>query len=250
MGNYLLSLRVPPPPPELDERNHPAYYDWTIPKWQPFKIERSDDFGITSGGKIAPSASGQPITDATSSNQQKVETSSSSNNNNGQPQPVVVAGKTTGSIGSASKIPVSLNSNNNNNNSEQQTSGKQTKGLVENPKSVKTSAKATASSTTGGHQPHNNSSDLKGALTAPAIKKVTPSAAAKSTKTTTKSSSGKSLIAKSTLVQGKTMKPETIDTRKSGDIETQAAIKSATNVHTAQGNDTRIDGQHKSHESK
>lgn len=37
MGNYLLSLRVPPPTPEEDERNHPLYYDWSIPKYSPFR---------------------------------------------------------------------------------------------------------------------------------------------------------------------------------------------------------------------
>lgn len=39
MGNYLLSFRVPPPTPEEDERNDPDYYDWSIPKWTPFKRE-------------------------------------------------------------------------------------------------------------------------------------------------------------------------------------------------------------------
>jgi len=34
MGNYLLSLRAPPP--AEDERQHPLYYDWTVPKWSPF----------------------------------------------------------------------------------------------------------------------------------------------------------------------------------------------------------------------
>lgn len=41
MGNYLLSLRVPPPSPSEDERNHPSYYDWTTPKWTPFRTEKS-----------------------------------------------------------------------------------------------------------------------------------------------------------------------------------------------------------------
>lgn len=39
MGNYLLSLRVPPP--SEDERNHPLYYDWTIPGLPPYKDEKS-----------------------------------------------------------------------------------------------------------------------------------------------------------------------------------------------------------------
>lgn len=40
MGNYLASLRVPPPTPaELEEeRRQPNYYDWTVPKWQPFRL--------------------------------------------------------------------------------------------------------------------------------------------------------------------------------------------------------------------
>lgn len=37
MGNYLLSFRVPPPAPEDDERNHPLYYDWSIPKFSLFR---------------------------------------------------------------------------------------------------------------------------------------------------------------------------------------------------------------------
>lgn len=35
MGNYLTALRVPAP--DEDERNDPLYYDWTVPKWSPFK---------------------------------------------------------------------------------------------------------------------------------------------------------------------------------------------------------------------
>lgn len=41
MGNYLLSLRVPPP--SEDERNHPLYYDWTIPGLPPYKDEKSKE---------------------------------------------------------------------------------------------------------------------------------------------------------------------------------------------------------------
>lgn len=38
MGNYLASLRVAPPAPsEEQECNHPLYYDWTVPKWNPFR---------------------------------------------------------------------------------------------------------------------------------------------------------------------------------------------------------------------
>lgn len=37
MGNYLTELRVPPPSSEEDERNSPFYYDWTVPKWTPFR---------------------------------------------------------------------------------------------------------------------------------------------------------------------------------------------------------------------
>lgn len=36
MGNYLSLFRAPQPTPDEDERNHPAYYDWTVPKWDPF----------------------------------------------------------------------------------------------------------------------------------------------------------------------------------------------------------------------
>lgn len=38
MGNYLLSLRVPP---DENERNHPLYYDWSLPKRGLFRDENS-----------------------------------------------------------------------------------------------------------------------------------------------------------------------------------------------------------------
>lgn len=53
MGNYLLSLRVPP---SEDERNHPLYYDWTIPKRGPFR-----DSGNSTSSDMAPKLSHQVI---------------------------------------------------------------------------------------------------------------------------------------------------------------------------------------------
>jgi hypothetical protein len=63
MGNYLLSLRVPPPTPEEDERNHPLYYDWSIPKYSPFRQPASSQTVAekqtgASGAKSTESTSG------------------------------------------------------------------------------------------------------------------------------------------------------------------------------------------------
>lgn len=53
MGNYLLSLRVPP---GEDERSHPLYYDWTIPKRGPFR-----DSGISTSSDTALKSSHQVV---------------------------------------------------------------------------------------------------------------------------------------------------------------------------------------------
>lgn len=52
MGNQLLSLRAPPPPE--DERNHPLYYDWSLPEWSPFKSVVTASDQTSQGGNLAP----------------------------------------------------------------------------------------------------------------------------------------------------------------------------------------------------
>lgn len=42
MGNFLQSLQAPPLQPDEDERNDPAYYDWSVPKWTPFRQDAAD----------------------------------------------------------------------------------------------------------------------------------------------------------------------------------------------------------------
>lgn len=58
MGNYLQSLRAPPREP-AEERNHPLYYDWSLPKWSLYR--ESQQGGGQGGHLTSPHDANDPL---------------------------------------------------------------------------------------------------------------------------------------------------------------------------------------------
>lgn len=152
MGNYLLALRVPAPTPDEDERNHPCYYDWSIPKRTPFRAadEQKTNFDLES-----------------KKDRHQHNTSTS--------QQEQLRNTLTSTVDTSSKKPFNLKS-------------KSTSSSNSLEKNLDKSSRA-------GSKPSSSSSGSS------SIKKVDSTRA------------------------------HTIDQRKYGDIEDQAAIKAATNIH-------------------
>lgn len=90
MGNYLLALRAPAPTPDEDEKNDPCYYDWTIPKWEPFKKEHNNHIRASQQSDSAKELK-EALTSTVDMNSQKpynMKSTSSSENNNANIQKV------------------------------------------------------------------------------------------------------------------------------------------------------------------
>lgn len=177
MGNYLLSLRVPPP--SEDERNHPLYYDWTVPGLTPYKSEKSDS--ASKGAPVCP-----------------VDSPKRSDHDADR---IKEAGQKSVAASPTGKVSLSHNA-------------------------AQEELKNTLTSTV-------DTNDVRpadvGTHRASQIPKSTSlhsrKAAGSISKTTAKGGS------KSNIKAVDSTRPQTVDTRKYGDVEHQVAAKSATNIH-------------------
>lgn len=178
MGNYLLSLRVPPP--GEDERNHPLYYDWTIPGLPPYKKDES-----VSASKESFSSSPRSGV---------AETISQSCNHNA-----------TDTIGKFSQKTV-----NSTQHSAAQVNLKDTLTSTIDTSHVKPANLAT----------HKHSKIPKSMANSHSMKK-----------TTEQSSLQNNSEPKSNIKAVDSTRLQTVDTKRYGDIDHQAAIKAANNIH-------------------
>lgn len=79
MGNYLQSLRVPPlnRAEELEERQHPLYYDWSLPKWTPFKSVAAERDEATQDSNLTSIANSHAIANLKALKSNPIESASS-----------------------------------------------------------------------------------------------------------------------------------------------------------------------------
>lgn len=97
MGNQLRSLRAPPPPSGEDERNHPLYYNWNVPRWTPFRCDKK-------GGPLeAPNSSSNVAAPKADKETQQVTTSGVPVKQTSQVEPPRTATRVTNSNQGAMK---------------------------------------------------------------------------------------------------------------------------------------------------